>query len=164
MYYRAIFYIAISYHAFCKVGTSYSAICKIAICYRAICNIEIYYYCNCMILILYSAICKIAVCCVCIYIYIYVYIYVCVCVCVCVRVCVFISLHGKVLTEQNNKCNTRDQASDAVLRKWFCVRYLRHHVIYNHSRDHQASNCARMSIKLGSATRSKRQLLKLSKN
>ena len=144
MYYRAIFYIAISYHAFCKVGTSYSAICKIAICYRAIC--------------------KIAVCCVCIYIYIYICIYIYVCVCVCVRVCVFISLHGKVLTEQNNKCNTRDQASDAVLRKWFCVRYLRHHVIYNHSRDHQASNCARMSIKLGSATRSKRQLLKLSKN
>ena len=144
MYYRAIFYIAISYHAFCKVGTSYSAICKIAICYRAIC--------------------KIAVCCVCIYIYIYIYVYIYMCVCVCVRVCVFISLHGKVLTEQNNKCNTRDQASDAVLRKWFCVRYLRHHVIYNHSRDHQASNCARMSIKLGSATRSKRQLLKLSKN
>ena len=77
-----------------------------------------------------------------------------------------ISFHGKVFSwlKQNNKCNTRDQASDVVLRKLICVKKLRHQVIDNHNRDLQASYCARVSIKLGRATRSKRQLLKLSKN
>ena len=73
---------------------------------------------------------------------------------VCVRV--FISFH--------NKCNARDQVSDVVLRKLLCVKYLHRHVIDNHSRDLQASNCARVSIKPGGATRNKRQLLELSKN
>ena len=48
--------------------------------------------------------------------------------------------------------------------KWFCVKYFRRHVIENRSRDLQASNCARVSIKRGRATISKWQLLKLSKN
>ena len=43
---------------------------------------------------------------------------VCVCACVCVRVwCVrvyFIPPKRLLLTEQNNKCNARDQASDVV--------------------------------------------------
>ena len=30
--------------------------------------------------------------------------------------------------KQNNKCNARDQASDVVLRKLLCVKYLRRHV------------------------------------
>ena len=46
--------------------------------------------------------------------------------------------------EQNHKCNARDhQASDVVLRKYFCVKNLRRHVIENHSRDLQASNSAK---------------------
>ena len=49
-----------------------------------------------------------------------------------------------------------------MLRKLLCVKYFRRH-IDNHSRDLQASSCARVSIKPGKATRSKRQLLKLSK-
>ena len=69
-----------------------------------------------------------------------------------------------LLTEQNSKCNARDQTSSVVLRKWFCVKYLCHYIIDNHSRDLPASNCARVSIKTGRATRSKRQFLKLSKN
>ena len=56
------------------------------------------------------------------------------------------------------------QASDVVLRKLLCVKNLHLHIIVNHSRDLLASNCARVSLKLGRAMRSKRQLLKLSKN
>ena len=55
------------------------------------------------------------------------------------------------------------QASDVVLRKRFRVKNLRLHVIDNHSWDLLANNCTRVSIKLGKAARSKRQLLKLSK-
>ena len=61
---------------------------------------------------------------------------------------------------QNNKCNVRDQASNTVLRKLLCVKYLPRHVIDNHSRDFQTNNCATVSVKPGRATRSKRQLLK----
>ena len=83
-----------------------------------------------------------------------------------VCVCVFISFHrrGFSCLKQNNKCNGRDQASDDVLRKSLCVKYIHHHIIRNHSRDPQASNCARVSIKPGGATRNKRQLLELSEN
>ena len=86
--------------------------------------------------------------------------------CVCVCVCVCVSFHRKGFSglKQNNKCNARDQASDVVLRKLFYIKYLRRHVIDNHSSYLKASNCARMSIKPGRATRSKRQLLKLPKN
>ena len=82
------------------------------------------------------------------------------------NMCVFISFHRKDFSwlKQNNKCDARDQVSDVVLRKLLCVKYLHHHVIDNHSRDLQVSNCARVSIKLGRATRSKRQLLELSEN
>ena len=55
------------------------------------------------------------------------------------------------------------QASDVMLRKLLPVKNLRIHVIDNHSRDLLASNCARVSIKPGRATTSKRQLLKISK-
>ena len=84
----------------------------------------------------------------------------------CSCMCVFISFHRRGLSwlKQNNRCNSRDQTSDVVLRKLLCVKNLRRHVIDNHSRDLQASNCARVSIKPGGATRSKRQLLELSKN
>ena len=49
----------------------------------------------------------------------------CVCVCVCV------SFHRKCFSwlKQNSKCNARDQASDVVLRKLLCVKYLRRGVI-----------------------------------
>ena len=89
-----------------------------------------------------------------------------VCVYVCLCVCVFISFHRKGLSwlKQNNISNARDQASDVVLRKLFSVKYFHRQIIDNLSRDLQASNCARVSIKPGRATRSKRQLLKLSKN
>ena len=82
-----------------------------------------------------------------------------------VFVCVFIPFHHRGFSWQklNNKCNARDQASDVALRISLCVKYIHHHIIDNHSRDLQASNCARVSIKPGGATRSKRQLLKLSK-
>ena len=46
------------------------------------------------------------------------------------------------MTEQN-KCNAREQASDVVLRKYFCVKNLRRHVIDNNSRDLQTSNRAK---------------------
>ena len=68
-------------------------------------------------------------------------VYVCVCVCVCVYVCVCISFHRKGFSwlKQNNKCDARDQASDDVLRKLLCAKYLHRHVIDNHSRDLQTS-------------------------
>ena len=80
--------------------------------------------------------------------------------------CVFISFHRKDFSwlKQNNKCDARDQVSDVVLRKLLCVKYLRLHVIDNHSRDLHASICAGVSIKLDRATRSKKQLLELSKS
>ena len=83
-----------------------------------------------------------------------------------VSVCVCISFHRKGFSwlTQNNKCNAKDQTSNVVLRKLFCVKYLRRHVIDYHSRDLQASNCARVSIKPGRDTRSKRELLEPSKN
>ena len=93
------------------------------------------------------------------------YLDVCVCVCVCVCMCVFISLHRRGFSWlKQNKCNARDQVSDVALRKLLCVKNLHRHVIDNHSRDRQASNSARVSIKPGGATRSKRQLLIISTN
>ena len=104
--------------------------------------------------------------CVCVFVCLFVCVCVCVRVCVCVCMCVCISFHRKGCSwlKQNNKCNARDQATDDVLRKLLCVKYLCRHVINNHSRDLQASNCARVSIKPRRATRTKRQLLELSKN
>ena len=78
-------------------------------------------------------------------------------------VCVYILSSLRLLLTEQNKCNARDQASDAVLSKYFCVKNLCCHVLGNHSRDLQARNCAKESVKPGRATRSKRQLLKLSK-
>ena len=62
-----------------------------------------------------------------------------------VVVFVFISFHSKGLhlTEQNDKCNARDQVSDVLQRKYFRVKNLCRHVINNHSRDLQARNCAK---------------------
>ena len=62
---------------------------------------------------------------------------------VCVCVFFFISPEKLLLTEQSNKCNARDQASDVVLTKCFCAKNLRRHVIDNHSRDLQPSNCTK---------------------
>ena len=86
--------------------------------------------------------------------------------CVCVCMCVFISIYCKGFSWLNRMMDVLPdiQASDVVLRKLLCVKNLRLHVIVNHSRDLLASNCARVSVKPGRATRSKRQLLKLSKN
>ena len=47
------------------------------------------------------------------------------------------------MTEQNNKCNARDHVSDVILRKYFCVKNLYSHVIDNHNKDLQTSNCTR---------------------
>ena len=86
----------------------------------------------------------------------------CVCVCACVSacVCVCVCLFPSTVetSETKHKCNARDQVNDVVLRKLLCVKNLRCHVIDNHSRDLQASNCARVSVKPGGATRNKRQL------
>ena len=91
---------------------------------------------------------------------------VCACVCVCVCVCVCISFHHKCFSwlKQDNKCSARDQASNVALKKLLCVKYLCRLIIDNHSRDLQASNCARVSSKLSRDTRSKIKLLKISKN
>ena len=35
----------------------------------------------------------------------------------------------------------KNQVSDGMLRKYFCVKNLCYHVVDNHSRDFQASNC-----------------------
>ena len=85
---------------------------------------------------------------------------------VCVCVSVFISFHRRGFSwlKQNNECNAGDQASDVVLRKSLCVKYIHHHNIDNHSRDLPANNCARVLIRLGGATRNKRKLLKISEN
>ena len=42
-----------------------------------------------------------------------------------------ISFHrkGSSWLKHNNKCNGRNQASDIVLRKLLCVKYLRRHVL-----------------------------------
>ena len=80
-------------------------------------------------------------------------------------VCVFISFHRRGFSWlKQNKCNARDQASDVVLRKSLCVKYIHRHIIDNHSSDLQASNCARVSIKPGGDTKNKRQLLEFSEN
>ena len=55
--------------------------------------------------------------------------------CVCMY---FLAPQMLLLTEQNNKCNARDQVIDFVLRKLLCVKYLRRQVIDNHSKDLQA--------------------------
>ena len=102
--------------------------------------------------------------CVCVCVCVSVCVCVCVSVCVCVYVCV-VSLLKKVccekvallcvcvcvylfpftvnllLTGQNNKCNARDWVSDGMLRKYLSVKGLYRHIIDNHSRDLQASNC-----------------------
>ena len=86
-------------------------------------------------------------------------------VCLCVCVCVCISFHRKGFYWLNKTINVMPEIRPAMLC-WgnYCVKYLRHHVIDNHSRDLQASNCERVSIKPGRATRSKRQFIRLSKN
>ena len=85
---------------------------------------------------------------------------------VCMYVCVYLLSPYRLLLTKQNKCNARDQASNVVLRKWLCVKYLHRHVIDNQIRDLEACNCARVSIKPGRGTsnsKSKRQLLKLKK-
>ena len=74
-----------------------------------------------------------------------------------VGVCVRVSLFPSTI-------NVMPEIRSAMLC-WgnYCVKYLRRHLIDNHRRDLQASNCARVSIKPGRATRNTRQLLKLSK-
>ena len=91
---------------------------------------------------------------------------VCVCVCLCVSLCVCISFDHKCFSwlKQDNKCSARDQASNVALKKLLCVKYLCCLIIDNHSRDLQASNCARVSSKPSRDTRSKIKLLKISKN
>ena len=90
------------------------------------------------------------------------------CVCVCVCVCVFVFFHRKGFSwlKQNNrcKCNGRDQCGDVVPRKSICVKYIHRHIIANHSRVLQATNCARVSIKPGADTRNNRHLLNLCEN
>ena len=85
-----------------------------------------------------------------------VYVCMCVCVYVCMFVCVyFISPYRFPLAEQNNKCKTRCQVSDGMLRRYFCIKSLRQ----RHSKREPSSwkLCKRMSIKKDKATRSKRQ-------
>ena len=83
-----------------------------------------------------------------------------------VCVCVCISVHHKGFSWLNRTTDVLPdiQASDAVLRKLLCVKNLCLHVIDNHIRDLLASNCARVPIKPSRAAKSKRQLLKISKN
>ena len=86
----------------------------------------------------------VCVCCVC-GVWVWVWVWVCVCVCVCACVCLFISFHRKDFSWMNKTINvvSQVQASDGMLRKYFCVKYLCRHVIDNHSRNLQASNCAK---------------------
>ena len=88
----------------------------------------------------------------------------CVCVCVCMCVCVYFLLPERLLlTEQ--KTNVMAEFRSAMICcgniSVSSTKYLSsHQVIGNHNRNLQASNCAkRVSIKLGRAIRSKRQLL-----
>ena len=87
-----------------------------------------------------------------------------VCVCVCVFVCLFLSTvkASPDWTERWMYC----QIYRPAMLCWgnYCVKNFCLHILVNHSRDLLASNCARVSLKLGRAMRSKRQLLKLSKN
>ena len=101
----------------------------------------------CVCVYLCLSVCVVCVLCVCVCAYIH-SVFVCMCVWVgggWVVVFVFISFHSKGLhlTEQNNKCNARDQVSDVLQRKYFRVKNLCRHVISNHSRDLQARNCAK---------------------
>ena len=81
--------------------------------------------------------------------------------CLCMRVC--ISFHRKGFSWLN-KTNVMPEIRPVIMC-WGnnSVKYLRRHVIDNHSMDLQASNCARVSIKPERATKNKRQLLKLFK-
>ena len=60
-----------------------------------------------------------------------------------------------LLAEQNNKCKTRGQVSDGMLKKFFCIKSLRQRHSYREPSNWKL--CKRMSIKTDKATRSKRQ-------
>ena len=74
-------------------------------------------------------------------------------------VCVFISFHHKGFWWPNKTVNVMPevQVNDRMLRKYFCVEYLCRYIIDHHSRDLQAGNYSKESIKPGKAMRSKRQ-------
>ena len=76
-------------------------------------------------------------------------------------VCVYLlSPRMLFLTKQNNNCNARVPVSDGLLRKYFCIKDLCLHFKDNHRKNPLSWQlCKRVSIKLGKATRSKRQLL-----
>ena len=83
--------------------------------------------------------------CVCLYVCECVRVCLCLCLCVCVCVCVFIPFHHKGFFWLNRTVNVvpEVQSSDSMLRKYFCYKYLCRHDIGNHSRNLQASNCAK---------------------
>ena len=76
------------------------------------------------------------------YLLTYLLIYLLDCVCVCLFV--FISCYCKGFSWLNKTINVMlNQVSDNMQRKYFCVKNLCRHVIGNHSRNLQASNCAK---------------------
>ena len=72
---------------------------------------------------------------------------VCVYVCVCVCVCVYVSSHCKGFSWLN-KTNVMPVFRSAMLclGDQFCAKYLFCHVIDNHGRDLQASNCVKQCL------------------
>ena len=72
---------------------------------------------------------------------------VCVCVCVYVCVCVCVSSHCKGFSWLN-KTNVMPVFRSAMLclGDQFCAKYLFCHVIDNHGRDLQASNCVKQCL------------------
>ena len=92
---------------------------------------------------------------------------VCVCVCVCVYVCVFVFVffHCKGFSWLNKAINVMREIRPVMLR-WGNISVSRTFaaIIEYHSRESQASNCAKkVLIKSGRAMRSKGKILKLSK-
>ena len=73
----------------------------------------------------------------------------CVCVCVCVCVYMFISFHHKGFSWVNNTINVMPQIRPAML-PWgnFFVKKLCCHIIDNHIRVLQTSNCAKCECRL----------------
>ena len=48
-----------------------------------------------------------------------------------------------MMSTEQNRCNARVQVSDVMLTRFFCGKYLCRHILVNHIRKLQTSNCAK---------------------
>ena len=61
-----------------------------------------------------------------------------------------------MMSTEQNRCNARVQVSDVMLTRFCCGKYLCRHILVNHIRELQTSNCKRVPTGLGKSVKSKR--------